>query len=621
MNYNDDFEKTAQESLCILRQNPEIYEMSVLDFLNDNKDFDIKLKYGIAARMVISSITDYEANSLVTELTQYCAQEPLCSHIGYLLVTEKDILLEQLLISANSQNKLIDFLPYAKNNFKYENNFHAELFDDFIELLGQNCDDTFLIDIIEEYAGLILRFNEQIKIAEKLGDLKNAAELQLICSFALPWYDNNSEQVSCYIGELLHYSGALSKQAAIKYINQLLTKTDEEFRKYFKTLEELSYNNKQFWINAIPAYINFIAQCESPAKKDSIYAKALEHLEQIPDKSDEERRAFIKALIFIDEEYDDLLNIYNRIIKMPLGSGYNNIISDISMLYSHKLQKNNISVQAVLSDLICIFKANKNMLSARVFLQPFSAVIRKIKDKSELAEYSLKLILSKEFDNLVFGLELLNEVGNFSKLYQVIFISEDSLIYILKGYLYSNYSCDDVCKMSYQLLYLIENTSDKYVDFCLNEVFANYPGTMYRLAKSYSGDSNDLLNRLANSVIEIYDKEAEIYKQCLEIKDFMPSQKHNIIFNELQAEKMAALHKNAHKPALLDLITTRTIKYGPKMGSIIYGSDGKKFYQVNAFATVSASIELSSKYVNDPIGFEFKRAEFFKEVQTSEVDN
>ena len=114
----------------------------------------------------------------------------------------------------------------------------------------------------------------------------------------------------------------------------------------------------------------------------------------------------------------------------------------------------------ILQDVRQIFIANKYGVNYEQFFDGMSTVIHEFSNyPEEVTREALKDMLSADVDIFFFGLGLLLEAGNLSKLYSENQMSEVKIMFthwqmirLLKGTLYFAVETKKICHMAFQLL-------------------------------------------------------------------------------------------------------------------------------------------------------------------------
>ena len=132
-----------------------------------------------------------------------------------------------------------------------------------------------------------------------------------------------------------------------------------------------------------------------------------------------------------------------------------------------------------MQDVRQIFIANKYGVNYEQFFDGMSTVIHEFSNyPEEVTREALKDMLSADVDIFFFGLGLLLEAGNLSKLYSENQMSEVKIMFthwqmirLLKGTLYFAVETKKICHMAFQLLGFSDENNSNYIEFCMEEVY------------------------------------------------------------------------------------------------------------------------------------------------------
>lgn len=169
--------------------------------------------------------------------------------------------------------------------------------------------------------------------------------------------------------------------------------------------------------------------------------------------------------------------------------------------------------------------------------------------------------------------------------------------------------------MAFQFLEFSKESSGVYMEFCMKEVYENYPSTMNEVANYYKTAYNEKQVLLSKRVMEAYEWLLDERKKGYEIKDLQPSKERQYIYHKAQREKNKQIHKNADKKSLFaQLFSKCTLKYGVRSAYVVNRRKDEKSYQVNPYVQYQYQVEIPATYVKDPVNFELTRKAYLKEV-------
>lgn len=634
MTDREEMESILQKGAEILSIHPRIVDKALEDILNELDDGTSEMRqnrWGAVARAVIAHITSYDVKSLVPKLAEVENRGFICEYVGYLLLVEYKVNLEELLLEAERQGHFDKIVPFIGPNLQYETEFFDSLLCVFFAMLNRHADSQFYSTVIANYAEHILNLGVEYNATKLLGDLAGETELHFVCNITQPWYKKNSEQARTTVGELLTYPGIWSRKAGLNFLEISLWECETDFLKYYSQVELLIQSDQELWIAAIPVLVLYILNYDCTNSNEKTYTKVLSRLQNIPDGRLEERQSFLCALQWKAQIKESLDLIFQAIIRRPFEKD-SIILSALDIYLYRTAHKKPGTEQQTLDTMFAAFSSSGFGINFSHFFDRLHGITHHLAQTvpSMVSAFALNYILAGGTNQLYFGLGLLTKAGSLSKLFQeqktltIDFpehLTNDQLVYIMKGFLYCTFDSKAICQTAFQLLLFAEESGAYYIQFCVDEVFAHYPGTMHTTAIQFKENGTDLQIQLAEQVECAYLQSSESCATSYKIKDFASSQEHQRIYQKLQTEVMQQAKENHKESFLLDMFSSRVLKYGARFGWVMHGEKGQLFYKVSSPAHISHQIELSAEYVNDPIQAEMKRIIYLEEVRNRATDN
>ncbi|MGM9601866.1 MAG: hypothetical protein ACI3W5_09865 [Faecousia sp.] len=629
MTDREEMEYSLQRGTEILADHPELFGKAweeVLNELDDGTPAMLQDRWGAAARVVIATITDYDVKSLIPNMAEYKDRGFICEYVGYLLLTEHDVNLEELLLEAERQGMFDKIAPFVSSNLQYENEFYDGLLCDFFAMLNRHADSHSFLTLIENYSKHIVNLGAQHAAVELLGDLAGKAELAFMHAIARPWYENNREQAGETVGKLLAYPGIWSRKAGLDFLEVSLRERETDFLHYYPQVERLIQADRELWLAAIPVLTRYILDYDCTNKNEETYKAALTLLQSIPDGSLDERRSFLLALQWKETDKALIEAIFQAVICRPFDKDLT-VLDVLDTYLYRKIQSQQEDWNKTLRTMFAAFSASGFSADFTRFFDGLPSVTYHLAQQasSQVTASALNYMLTGGIDRLFFGLGLLIRAGSLPNLFQARealpqdfpkHLTTEQFIYVMKGFLYYTFDSDTVCRTAFQLLLFLEETEEGSVQFCLDEVFAHYPGTMYAIAEQFKKNGTALQIRMAEQVACAYRQSSEACAASWKIKDLAPSQEHLRIFRQAQAKLMQQAKENSKPSFFLELFPSHVLKYGARFGWVVHGKNGQLFYQISPPAHISHQMELSAEYVNDPVQFEIKRSAYLKEVRS-----
>lgn len=623
----EEIERILQHGAEILSSKPELADMDleeVLNILDDGTSAMLQDRWGVVARIICATITDFSPDALVLELAKYKDIDFTCEYVGYLLFTNYGTDLESLLLEADRQQVLDKIVPFVYPNIPYKESLCFERFVEVCTMLNSYINTKEYQTLISAYVDYIESRQIYYEVAQSFNNLAGQSQYDIMRKIAYTWYQHAYQEASETAEKLLSYDSLWSKKAGLDFLETSLQYGKSDFLKAYTKVETMIESNQTLWISAIPLFVQALSVNIYSGRECTIFEKILSKLNRIPEGSLEERRQFISTIQWKGTIHEDINSIFQQIISLPFGKD-NSILHMLDTLFYLRLNKNIDSVGSVLERLYIIFSANNYGIDYEKFFDALPSTRHKLTESSsEATGAALYYLLIGGKNQFFFGLGLLKCVGNVSKLYQereslrelnANCLTEEQMIRIMKGILYFSFDAKYVCRTSFLLLLLAGTIGDIYYQFCIDEIFANYPGTMSDVSRQFKSSKNERYNLLAEKVENASQEATKAYTIGYQIQDLSPSYNHLCIYQHAQNELMRQSGERK-EPSFLDgLFPKRVLKYGAKIAFIMKGAKGELRYKVTSPARISATMELPATNTDSPVDFALKRLAFLDEVQ------
>lgn len=607
----------------ILRDQSELVKMSLEDVIDtlDGTERMIRDRWGVAALLVVKSINNWDLPDLVKRLSLIESYDLTYAYVGYLLQNRYDIDMEALLLEADKQNKFDSIVEYVKSNLRFLTELKQQYILPFLQMLEKHIDSEVYFPIVSNYAKSIADCDAFLITANSLGELKSRAQYDLMSLIGREWYRKDAIEANQTLDRLLGYESIWSKKASIDFIENSLYCDRTAFESYFSEIEEMILQNNDLWLQAITVFVKYVMLYPEGANTNQFYGKVMEHLKRLPTDSTKAKCNFLATLQFEKDITQDIQDVFQEIILNPFEANQCPLQILDHILYNQ--YKNNGS-DIVIKHMLDIFRRNGYRHKYTVFFDGLNSVVSELSKNSETVfETALTYMLSNDIHQVIFGLGWLMTLGiKYDKEKNNLNYSNNQLIKILKAVLYFSIDSSKICNIAFQLLNFIDESPDKYIKFCMDDLYKNYPGTMLKVSKQFITSDVDSQVQLAEFVSKAHEKTVQEHDLCLKIKDLRPSEEHQYIYRKALQEQNKQINKEAHEKSIFaSFFSTKTLKYGVRNAHIIKGAQGEKFYQSSPYQYFEQEMELPRLYVDDPVGFTIKKQAFLDEVINSALDN
>lgn len=623
-------EDVLDKGQMILLSQPELANMDLRDVINkldDGTPEMIRNRWGVAAWIVVKSITDFNVQSLVEQLSNIESGALTYEYTGYLLLTRYEVNLEDLLLCAEKCNKFEKIVHFVCENIVYETKFYEENILPTICMMGNHLEHRSYRPFMWNYAKHITKFRAQKLVEEKIGDISGQAQYDLMDNLCADWYADNVVEATSVLERLLDRKGVWNQKLAIRFLDVSLHFDESIFQDLFERVEDMILADNQLQIIIVPLFVKYILHAKyfKGYNLDCTQSRVLVHLEKIPDGTLDEKYEFLNSILCQDNIPENLELIFNAILDQSFCKEQRFLNALDHHLYNY-LQNGEWTY--VLQLMKKVFIANQYSEDYEDFFHAFSSVAGEIRNYStEVTCLALKDILSRDIRHLFFGLGVLMEYGDIQALIKKkkatdsalpFTLTSTQMIKLAKAILYFSVDTQKVCHTIFHLLEFPNDSNEQYIEFCLQEAFENYPATMYKVAKQYTAATEVSQMLLSQKIIHTYEQQLADRRQCYELKDLWPSREHDYIYRKALAEQNKKIQKQINEKSFFaSLFPSRFLKYGVRNAHIMTGRKGEMIFQVSPYAHIQREVELPTLYVRDPIDFTLRRQAYLKEMVDS----
>lgn len=571
----------------ILLSRPELTSMKLCDVINELDDGTSEMihnRWGVAAWVVINSITNFELEALVEHLSKVDSGPLTYEYVGYLLLSEYEVNLEDLLLQAEKCGQFDKIVLFVIENLVYEEKLYERNVIPILQVLENHLGHQYYCTFLWNYAKHIEKLGAQSLIEHQIGEIDGQAQYDLMSNLCAGWYAGNEVEANNVLKRLLDRNGIWNKKAAIKYLSVSLYYNKEIFRKHFAQIEAMALLDNQLRLMIIPLYIEYACTNTNCVQKDIVQERIFEYLKEIPSGSLDIRFSFLEAIQYAKGIPEDLNLITIAILSQPFGKEprFLNILDHL--LY---IQMKNGDWHSVLKLMQDAFVANQYLEDYETFFHSMTLLRGEISTYTkDITKQSIEHILSGNIEQFFFGLGLLMSFGNIKALYEEtsattstlpLGLNVSQIIQLEKAILYFTIDTQKVCQVAFYLLELTSGKDEQYMTFCLEEVFENYPATMYKVAKEYQDSPQQTQVELAQRVIQAYNQQIVDKNKCYSIMDLRPSREHTYVYNKALAEQNRQICKQANEKSFWgQMFKSRKLKYGVRNAHTMIGRKGEK---------------------------------------------
>ena len=251
------------------------------------------------------------------------------------------------------------------------------------------------------------------------------------------------------------------------------------------------------------------------------------------------------------------------------------------------------------------------------FFEGFGSVLSELKnDQILLLDFTLDLILHGTTGEFLFGILLWQQSIQISGLAGRLKdrkMKDEEVLILQKAILYYEVDTRRVCACMFELIQLLEQIEND-IDFCISEIYMNYPATSYQYAKEHLQSQVPAEQKLSRRILACEEERGKKIERGRCIPDLYPSSERSEEYWKAGREFQANMNKKSRKKSLIrQLCSEKTMKYGKRHAYIQRGRKGELSYQVSNYTEMSLQMELPNEYMKDSFLLNEKRRQLEEE--------
>ena len=601
----------------------------ILDMFDDGTQEMIHNRWGVLAQVIISSVTSWEIKALVEYLGKIDCPPLAYEYVGYALQSNHGVVLEELLIEAAGCKYFDTITKYVSSNLQHKRKLHLHLVNPFLMMLEKYKDHSVYHATLHYYAKGIAACDGCLAVVTEIGSVSGEVQYQLIYNLRRYWFIDKSEEAAEQIGLFLSQNTIWAWKAAMDYCEWRIPNDNTILEKYYPKIDELVDRHTELKLHVISLLVEYILQTFQDKEKHTQYpiisSKLKLLLKQVPSAKDR----FLQKIEYINDYPLDIYDIFQDILSVPLTDG-SDTLKHLDNCFSFILEKQ--GYQAVLENMFKCFSVNKYRSQFTVFFNALDSTIYALSEYAiQITDLALTYVMTSDLDKLFFGLGLLVKLGNIKELYNKKMeedpsyagsYDEDKLIRVMKAVLFFTVDEDQISHIAFSLLYLAKGTTQKYLQFCMETVFYDYPIKMHEISESYAQNCLPVQEEFVVLVKKAYASKVELQEKARDIPDLYPSDEHERIYRRAQRVQSGEISKKANEMSFFSsLFDRRVLKYGRRSGYVIKGIKNQQFYQSSPYQELRYEHHLPMTYVIDPVEYSMRRYAFLQEVEERASDN
>ena len=612
----DKVKKMFVEADNVIKERPELLSMHIDEIFEefDGTPETRHIRWGIMTRAKMTEIKEYNSGNIIDFMKTISEHNLLCEYIGYVLQTEHHISLNKLLIEAYEHNMHKEVLPFVEECLEYEEDCCIDKIDIILDIIG-SVKDSSKSRLVHSYGSLVLQTDNEEVIFEKY--LENYSEaLECLVGYLVGGLYPSKEVIakkwlSIFMGEEKPYC----KKAGIHLLRRSLNYNTTIFEDYFAVLEQLS-ENQEYWEQLIGVYIQYIENDSNVLYRN----KVKERLIGVKEGSVKEKRICVQEIDYRIKRVQEYSEIIEKILETPFNKD-RLILESVDYYFDYMLDENLIKSVDVLYK---VYDTNV-FLNGDEYLEYLPQASVKMNHKQEelfdiwwnkfLYGNNADFFLSVEMFRRILSLEKLEKY-----LCEMDVTKEDALL-LLEGIFLFIIEEKKIANLVFAIAACVKD-NEFFADYCIENVFVNYPGALIDAAKQHIDNENLYKKALAEYIVKYYDIFDEKIRKGYGDKDFVPPTDRRVVYQKFLVEQNREILKNANEQSLIaSLFPSRKMKYGRRIAFLQTYRKGQYNYNVSEYARNTFSAELPKCFINDPMRYAYMRADYLKERRKNAVNS
>ena len=612
----DKVKKMFVEADNVIKERPELLSMHIDEIF---EEFDgtpemRHIRWGIMTRAKMTQIKEYSSGNIIDFMKTITEHNLLCEYIGYVLQTEHHISLNKLLIEAYEYGMHKEVLPFVEECLEYEEDCCVDKLDIILDIIG-SVKDSSKSRLVHSYGSLVLQTDNEEVIFEKY--LKNYSEsLECLVGYLVGELYPSKEVIakkwlSIFMGEEKPYC----KKTGIHLLRRSLNYNTTIFENYFAVLEQLS-ENREYWEQLIGVYIQYIENDSNVLYRN----KVKERLIGVKDGSLKEKRICVQEIDYRIKRVDE----YSEIIEEILEKSFDKdrlILESVDYYFDYMIDENLIKAVDVLYK---VYNVN-GFGNGDEYLEYLpQASIKMNHNQEELFDIWWNKFLYGNNADFFLSVDIFRRILSSEKLEKYLCemgVSREDALLLLEGIFLFTIDEKKIANLVFTIATCVKD-NEFFADYCIENVFVNYPGALIDAAKQHIDNENLYKKALAEYIVKYYDIFDEKIRKGYGDKDFVPPTDRRVVYQKFMVEQNREILKNANEQSLIaSLFPSRKMKYGRRIAFLQTHRKGQYNYNVSEYARNTFSVELPKCFINNPMRYVYMRANYLKEREKNAINS
>lgn len=582
----------------LISENPTLLSMStdqIFDELDDGTDKMRHIRWGVMARTKMRELKSFEIQSIIDFLFGIEEHNLLAEYIGFILQSEYDISLLELLLEAYQQGVQNQILPFVKDCIEYEKDCFVEQIDKILGLIESIGEESYRYSFVNGYANLVVNKEEETLILEKYISDYSESLKYLVVRIAAELYGKRRENAEKWLVIFLNEKSEYCRLMGVEFLHQSTFFDYKLFEKYFKFLETVFCESAVLWEALIPVYVRYLV-----CKNNNLYKENVKkRLCSIKDDDLSKKRQLIQSIRYYVKKYEDYMELIDQITSVSFEKD-NQILQQLDYYLEYKFE---INADIAIKKLYDIYNIN-----AFKFDEPFLSLLPQTCSSMKQQMKHLIFFWSNKFLHgtiieFSLSLDIFNHVIKFEDIIYLLDLGQltkKEMLDILEGILLFTINEKRIIELTFEISSYIKD-KDFFYEYCRDNIYVNYSGSLTEKAYNCVESENEYQSDLACRLIEYHKSYVKKIQLGYEDKDFMPSTERQRRYQELRFKQNRRINEKAEKNSVFaSIFPIRKMKYGKRLAFIQIMKKGEYYYKVSEYAHHTMQVELPRSFMNDP---------------------
>ena len=602
----------------LISEDPTLLSMStdqIFDELDDGTDKMRHIRWGVMTRTKMRELKSFEIQSIIDFLFEIEEHNLLAEYIGFILQSEYDISLLELLLEAYQQGVQNQILPFVKDCIEYEKDCFVEQIDKILGLIESIGEESYRYSFVNGYANLVVNKEEETLILEKYISDYSESLKYLVVRIAAELYGKRRENADKWLDIFLNEKSEHCRLMGVEFLYRSIFLDCKSCEKYFDVLETIFCESKVLWEALIPVYARYLISGNNNLYKEIVKKR----LCSIKDDDLSKKRQLMQSIGYYIRKSEDYIELIDQIISVSFEKD-NQIMQQLDYYLEYKFE---INADIAIKKLYDIYNTNAFKFDESFLLllpQTCSAMRQQVKNLifwhnkflyGTIREFSLSLDI---FNCVIKCEDIIN-------LFDIGQLTKKEMLDILEGILLFTINEKRIIKLTFGISSYIKD-KDFFYEYCRDNIYVNYSGVLVEKAYKYVESENEYQSDLACRLIEYHKSYIKKIQLGYEDKDFMPSTERQRRYQELRFEQNRKINEKAEKNSVFaNIFPIRKMKYGKRFAFIQILKKGEYCYKVSEYAHHTMQVELPRSFMNDPTRHRYLKEEYLRRRGNNEAYN